>query len=158
MILKFRDSERKAKHSDQIWSLLLNTYSNIGGVKGITQETLPNWDGKWKIIVKAGKVVAGIIYKPQYGKKVKAVFHNGTNSAKKELLELLYDDVYKGNNWAEVGSSLEKVLLSLGVPMIPAQEAIKIFGDDIEIEDDNYHYERMRDGEVIRAILIGELK
>lgn len=149
------------KYVDEVWDLLLNSYKSIGGIKGSgfnSKEEMEKKNFMWKLNIKDGKILAGIIYKNKHStRKGVAVFTNSTKEGKDALTKLLADDFSR--SIMEVSHSLMH-FIEKHFPVLVKKYAIKsefveeILGKEIEIVDD-YHYKRDIHGSIITKMMIG---
>jgi hypothetical protein len=152
--------EQRRPHAGEVWALLTHTYSKYGsGLSGAELENLITTPGIWKVSRKNGKMVAGIIYRDSYGRKVRLVFHDDTREGKSELKSILTADVTHGRSWGEFSGNLERLMINLGGKPIPNTEVERILGQKIlELDPDGYHYTReVSPGVVKQQILIGNV-
>lgn len=160
-VINAMSKEQKEQLIDNVWDLINQTYKAIGrNIEGFSKDNLVNTPGIWKIIKRDNKLVAGILYKDYYGRKIRLVFQDRTAAGKAELKKLLSDDIKFGRSWLEVSGPLEKVLLDLGMKHIPSKNAEKYLKANIKsFHADGIHYDReVRPGEIKTQSLMGITK
>lgn len=158
----FNADKDKEKYKDIVWDLLQKSYAPLGGIKGSGFESPDAMVKKiklWKLYLKNGKIVAGILYKDKNYRKAVAVFTDGSKEGKEALKQMLKDDLSR--SVIEVSHSLKK-FLEKNLPSfvnkykIPCKYAQKLLpNDEIECDKDGYQYYRDIGGEKIKKLMLG---
>jgi len=159
-ILNLFNKEEKEKYKDIIFDLLQKSYAKIGGIKGSGFENPDDMIEKiklWKIYIRNGNILAGLMYKDKNLRKRVAIFTNGTKEGKQALKIMLRDDFER--SVVEVsGPSLK--FIKKNFPdlfekyKISCKEAEKILKEKLNCEDE-YFYIRNINGNKLRKILLG---
>jgi len=161
-IINLFDESDKDKYVDEIWDLLLNSYKDIGGIKGSgfqSKESMKKKIKLWKLGRKNGKIIAGLLYKDKGMRKTVAVFTDGSSEGKTSLESMLKDDFSRSS--IEVSHSLlrfiKKKMPNLARKYaIPSNKVSSIIGKDIEIVSE-YEYIRDINGTLIRKMMLGSI-
>ena len=145
------DKELKEQYLEQVWSILQESYKNIGGLGIFNKPSdLLKPNNMWKMVTRNGKVVAVVIYKRRNGgRKLVAGGSDGTDTGKKDFYSICAEDVKRVDRktWGEVSGALEGILLFKydAVP-IPAYIVEQVLNDmDLtldSISEDCFHYVR----------------
>jgi len=105
--------EEKSKYVDQVWDILQNAYSDIGGVKGngfnSKQDMIDNIPF-WKLIIKDEKVVGVILYKDRGGRKTVALGIDPSSAyAKSEIKKVIGQEIFR--SYSELSKGPLNVLM-----------------------------------------------
>jgi len=161
-IINLFDESDKGIYVDEVWNLLMNSYKDIGGIKGSgfeNKEAMKKKMKLWKLSRKNGKINAGLLYKDKGMRKTVAVFTDGSLEGKKALESMLKDDFSRSS--IEVSHSLLKFIKKKMPSLvrkyaIPSDKVSSIIGKDIEIVSE-YEYIRDINGTLIRKMMIGSI-
>jgi len=154
--------DEKVEFSDEIFDLIDNAYSDIGGnlnykseedVKGKEREANymvidldddEDWDA-----VRVSKNVTN-------GKKLVAMGHDGTTPAKSAVINITSLMLKEPGNYIEVSGKIKDILTFKGVPLITDYETIQklMKGKDIKMNDDGT-YQRNIGGVMHTKTLMG---
>lgn len=108
MVLKFKDylnesyvnligdDERKVQYADQVWDILQQSYSKIGGIKGNgfkSKEDMIKNIPFWKMDVYNGNVTAVVLYKDKNGRKSVASGTDGSNRGGDKIREIIKNEL-----------------------------------------------------------------
>lgn len=135
---KANSDELKDKWGEQVWNVLQQTYSKIGGIKGSGFASLEDMKKKipfWKLTVKNDKVISAVFYKDKNGRKRVAAATDGSAEGKAEYAKVAKAEY--GRSYGEVSrAALNAVIKStpwdLLEPLIlTPQEIEKVTGDKV---------------------------
>ena len=150
------------KYKDEVYELLVNGYTNKGGMLGIgSADQLVAETDHWKVWIRKDKITAAFCYSRKRG-GWKTCYGSClmTDEGMRDLFKMMKDDMEQLGRkvWLEVSDENEHVYIGkLPVPAIPAgvaQMAMRKKKFE-KIDDDGYHYWRRIDGELGRKIMIG---
>lgn len=146
----------KHDYAKQIWSLINNTYADLGLPHTDIQQLLDS-AGLWQVEIIQDKIIAGVLYRPLHGNKLRLIFHNGTSEGKSAVKTLVKNKIVANNGyWGEFSDPLESVIIKMGGKMIPNTDAENILNQKIDkLDNDGYHYYRFAGGQLRRKVLIG---
>lgn len=153
-------TDEKEKLSTEVWDLLQQAYSKIGGFgTAESPEELIQNSGLWKAVKRNGKITAVNIYRDQNGRKSIASGTDGTPQGKKDYFMLKSDDIKHKRAWAEVSGAPEAILRRLGAKPIPAKFAPLLTKKPIlQYSTDGIHYTRLIAGHAHEKAMYGIIK
>lgn len=133
-------SEKREKHRNDIHALLKNSYSSIGGYKGLGSGSdaesgaIHNDISKSmiKAVRKSGKLVAAKLYKDKYGRKGIASGHDGTDVGKTAVKKMMSDDIAHQRSWSELSGAPEAISRKMGSPEIPVEKMRTLLGKKLK--------------------------
>ena len=155
------DLEKK-QYAKDIFNLISNSYSNIGGHPNYSSPTdvyNSEGDSNYKVIdidgdddIDAVKVTKT----KKEGEKSVAMVHNGTSEAKRAVITLTALMLRKPGNYIEVSGKLKDILIAKNVPIIEDEETIKkiLKGKEITFNSDGT-YNRNINGKIFTKTLMG---
>lgn len=144
-VVNLVDRQQKSKYAGQVWELLQQAYSSIGGFGSASDvDQLIDDSGMWKLVTRDGKITAVNIYKDKHGRKTIAIATDGTPQGKSDYRMLNSEDVRTGRAWAEVSGAPEHIMAKAGAKPVPSKYAQFLTKKDIlSYNQDGYHYTRM---------------
>lgn len=163
------DEETKRKYANEVFELLQNAYSKIGGIKGSgfsSPEDMIQNIPFWKLFIYKGKVIACMMYKDKGGRKMVAIgsIRDKTNplydKSKEIVFTMMKDDVKTFRSYGEISGNVLKKYKSL-IPnffeefCVPAETVSKYFTDIIPTG--KYTYKRKIGNEYIEKVMYGKL-
>ena len=177
--LNIFNEEDKKKYLDDVWDILQKSYSSLGGIKGRGFEnkemfliSLPFW----KLAKKNGKVVAVIIYRDKFGRKIVAVGTDGTEDGKAGLLKIFNEELLLNRSYFEISGPFLKFLSNnMGKDFIAShafslEEVKKVLNDEsiLPVDQDDEHvkmfplfkqyfYQREIGGHLHTKIMLGRV-
>lgn len=158
------DHADKEKYVDQVWDMLQAAYAKVGGIHGNgfgSKEDMIRMIPFWKLAVRGDKVTALAMYKMKDGRKRVAIATDGTASGKKDLMDILKNDLTSGRSYGEVsGPSLAFISKNFGESelkkyFVPVDVVKRVLWDDEIRAVDNFMYERKIGGEWHEKVMIG---
>lgn len=145
------DNPDKEKHKNEVYQLLQNAYSKIGGIHGSgfsnpddMVKNIPFWKLSHSTDENGNKVLRAVsLYKDKNGRKSVAVATDGTQTGKEHLSRIMTSDIVRGTMYSEKsGPSLS--FLKRNLPKdhlqkyaIPYEHVSKISGEEIQRPPDN---------------------
>ena len=165
--LNLHTEKDKLKYVDDVFPLVLASYSRCGGYKSmecgqelrdelINQASKPNF---WKLCKRGNEITAAVFYKQTpYGLKSILSAQNGTQAGKTDLFKIKTDEIVQGRAYAEVSGKMEHVMMKFGANRLKNSVADKILPYKIIPDEDGYHYFRIINGAKQRKILVGKLR
>ena len=160
-ILNLHDRKSQMSVADEVWDMLQLSYAKLPGGFA-TADSIDDLLAKsslWKVVTRAGRPTAAIIYKDQYGRKLIASCTNGTSQGKKDFMMLRDADHHFQRSWAEVSGAIEHLMKKIGAKPIPAKFAhILTHKEILEYNDDGFHYTRLIGGEPHEKVIYGSVK
>lgn len=157
------DHDDKMKYVDEVWDMLEQSYSKIGGTHSSKDEILE--DGMmWKLVRRNGKIDAAIIYKQKLGRKAILAGCDGTPQGKQDLFSIIREDAKMEDRhaWVEVSGAPEYLYKKYGHVPIPnevAEEILAKMGKKIDqLNPDGYHYTRKIGGDSYEKLMMGTLQ
>lgn len=170
---KEASSDRVKNYGPKIYSMLVDGYSSIGGMKGCNSyDDFVRDSDFWKICTVNGEIEAVCIYKFSYGgRKLSYVSakkdRDGHISkiAKEALIKIMYEDInspgpqgkMSREMWAEVSGAIEHMYMKYAKANIIPPDIVKELmpNKKIEVCDDNQHYTRNIGDTEVRKLCIG---
>lgn len=174
--LFYADISERERYAEDVFELLQDSYSYIGGIKGSGFESAEDMIERiplWKLVRLNDKIVAAALYKDKEGRKRVAVASDGTPEAKKKLAEIVKDDMEQTRSYGEIsGGSIgfsKRQVDNFEQFVITPEEVAKIINneeirypvskDDPEVikhpELADYFYQRNIGGEWKTKIMTG---
>jgi hypothetical protein len=156
--------EDKNKYKNIVWELLQLSYADLeGGYKGANSvEELIEKTSSWKLVKRSNRIVCGVLYKSKYGKKLVALFSDGTNAGKIELKKIIEDEIALKRSWIECSGKVELIYNRRGGVPIPntiAKEILESMNKEIvSLSDDGFHYKRFIGGKLFEKIMFGNVQ
>ena len=169
----FLDNE-KAMYADEVWDILVSSYSSIGGLKGAgfeSKQAMINNIPFWKLVKKNGNIVAVAMYKDKNGRKRVAIGSDGTELGKLALQEIIKADFARA--YVELsGKSLSFMIKTVGIEFVKSyiktvEEVQQLSKDPVFDPTDTflmnkfptlvpYMYDRhLANGEAVTKIMVG---
>ena len=170
------DLSERERYAEDVFELLQDSYSYIGGIKGSGFESAQDMIELiplWKLVRLNDEIVAAALYKDIEGRKRVEIASDGTPEAKKRLAEIVKDDMKQSRAYGEIsGSSVgfsKRQVSDFVQFVITPEEASKIINneeirypvskDDPEVikhpELADYFYQRNIGGEWKTKIMTG---
>lgn len=151
------DEDSKKKYADQVWEILQQSYSKVGGFHSAASvEELIAKTGMWKLTVRNGHVYAVSLYKDHLGRKSIASGTDGSDIGKSDYNRIKREDLSLQRAWAEVSGAPEALLKRAKAQPIPNTFAASLTGKEIlELNPDGYHYTRLISGHPHEKIIYG---
>lgn len=157
------DSDKRIEYADEVFNMLVNSYKNIGGLKGKgfnSPSEMIKEIQMWKLSFVQGELVAVVMYKDRAGRKLVALGSNNSPTGKNKLKEIL--KVEFSRSYAEISGPLLKFMertlpTELKRWTISTDKVEKILNKKIKIIDD-FYYTRTINNETIKKVLIGTVK
>jgi hypothetical protein len=156
--------EDKKKYAQQVYDILVKSYSKAGGLAGSGFKSVDDMIANipmWKVFRRGDEVKAAMMYKDKAGRKRVAIATDGTPEGKGMLKKMLQDEYKSGRSFGEVSDrslSLIKSLYSekdfknLVIPVSIVKEKLK--GKEIQ-DVDGYSYKRKIGGEWHEKMMVG---
>jgi hypothetical protein len=149
----------RVNHLNRVWEILQNSYKNVnGGLLFKNKEDLLNNTNEWKLIFYNGHIIAVMVFKSKFGKKIVAL---GRDSNYGELsIRALALSLEKtlAIAWMEVSEKAEEFVFkycNAHSYMIHRSLAYLLIAKAIEPLEDGYHYVRKISGIKKAKIIIG---
>lgn len=174
----FKPNE-KEKYKEEVFTMLQNAYSKIGGMKGSgfnSPDDMVKNIPFWKLSIKNGVILAGVMYKDKEGRKRVASFTNNTEEGKHKLADIMKNDLNRA--FMEVSESslgfIRKIvsdeeLIKYAVKPEKAKALLKETDEDFKFDvpkDDahivkapklkDYFYQRKIGGSFKTKIMLGK--
>lgn len=159
---EYLTDEEKEKYSQEIFDLINNAYSDIGGN--------PNYQSPSNVAGSEGDanyLVIDLDDDPEFdavivdkskssGTKAAAMGHDGSKPAKSTSVNFVAIMLKRPGHYIEVSGKLKDILIAKGVPVVTDEETIRIAlkGKDIEMNDDGT-YNRNLGGEMHTKTMMG---
>lgn len=127
----------KAKHADEVWSLVSNAYKDKGGLIGSgfhSKEDMINNVPFWKLHKKEGKIRAVHLYRDKVGRKTVAAASDSTPEGKVGLSKMMKDEFRLKRAYSEVSGralSFLKHHVDIGSSVIHPNTVRDISGKNI---------------------------
>ena len=153
----------REQYRNQIHDILRNSYSSIGGYRGLgsgsekESEAIHNdiSDNQIKATKRGDKITAVNLYKPQFGRKSIASGTDGSKEGKADWLKTKSEDNTQQRSWGEVSGPVEKIQNNLGYPVVPSSSAKELLGKNVEPISGSQHYVRDIGGQPHKKIMMG---
>lgn len=158
-------AEQKQKLSPQVWELLQNAYSPIGGLKGSgfksEQDMIDNIP-MWKVATRNGIVKMVIMYKDRNGRKLIAMGTDGSPEGKSILTNALRSEFSR--SYAElsgpalrfVQNKMPELVDQYAIPSAKVVEIAAMNGKTVT-PIDQYLYTREIGGHAAEKMMIGTI-
>lgn len=162
------DVDKRHQYAEQVYQILQNAYSAIGGLKGggfSSPEDMVETIPFWKIFRRGDQIKAVMMYKDTNGRKRVAMATDGSAEGKKAITRMLQDEYAQKRSYAEIsGPSLKfhRRLLGddgLDAITIPTDKAVEV----LDLQPDEYRkvsdteYQRQFKGEWITKRMVGSI-
>ena len=152
------DLVQKAYFIDQVWEVLLESYSNIGGgLLFVDKYALIHETSEWKITLSANNVASILIFKAKNGRKIVAMgINRRVNRARNLLITSLRQSLQYA--WMEVSEMAETFVMKYcdGYKyLIHNSKASVLLGKKVKPAHDGYHYLRVVGDITKEKIIIG---
>lgn len=143
----------------EIQPLVELSYRDIGGFLGTMDELVAD-NTIWKLVKRSGKVVAGIIYKVQLGRKGVCGFTDGSAIGKDGLRMIVKEDSRLNRAWIEVSDGMERFYArNSGAQPLPrpvVEAVLASVGKHADSwHEDGVHYDRVIQGETHTKCMYG---
>lgn len=155
--------DKRKEYADVVYSILLKSYANIGGMYGCNSvEDLLSDTDLWKLVRKNNEIVAVVCYsRKRGGRKLVYCGQNGTDIGKNALYKILEEDIkiLDRNAWEEVSGAMEHILLKKGAVPLPAKYVEKLMPDKeiLSYDNDGIHYTRLIGNIKVTKCLFGNI-
>jgi hypothetical protein len=167
-------ANEKEDYAEQVYALLIKSYSSIGGLKGngfTSAEDMIENIPFWKVKTLKGEVIAAALYKDKSGRKMVAICSDGSHEGKKAVLDMMTNDLKRA--YTELSSSALKFLIKkLGINevekyLIPLEKVKELVGEIHDVPEDDkevkrfpelkdYFYQRNLGGHLSTKIAFGK--
>jgi hypothetical protein len=107
----FNDDQKKFDIADDVWNILVKSYSKIGGLKGAGFKDKADMVKNipfWKLGKKDGKIILVIMYKDKGGRKLVAIGTDGSPESK-QLLQNVFTKEFE-RSYFEISGPLLRFL------------------------------------------------
>lgn len=161
------DKDIKERYINQVWNILQNSYKELGGLFGFSDEKdLLKSNNIWKLVRRNENIITAVaIYKTRMGgRKLVAGGSDGTAQGKHDFYTICYEDVKMVDRkaWAEVSGALEGIYLfkygGVPLPIEVAEPIINKMGQKVlKVSADKFHYNRIIGNEPMEKIMFGNV-
>lgn len=158
--LTLQGGQRK-DYAKQVYDMVVSTYTKIGVPIKAPSDLMKYQIWRLYLDPSTGSfpiALAFVVYKQTpFGLKLGLGGSNGSPEGKAIVIQQTQKMFFEQGVYGEVSHALEKIALSAGAPKVPAQVAAMILGDDIQIDEDGFHYTRKISGlpQPVRKIMLG---
>lgn len=171
------DKSGREKYVDEVWNILQASYAAIGGIHGkgfSSKEEMIEELEFWKLVKKSNKLVAVAIYKDKGGRKLVAIGGDGSDEAKKWILDILKNDLLLLRSYSEISGPLLSFLKkNVGTDLLksfvksvadvkkilPNDEILEVDRNDPELKKHpelaDFFYQRDIGGDLHTKIMLG---
>ena len=111
--LNLTDESDKMKYATQVFDIIQQSYSKIGGIHGSgfsSPEDMVKNIPWWKLFKKDDRIIACCLYKNKNGRKLVAVASDGTPLGKDVAKRMLRDDIEFGRAYGEISDAVLRYL------------------------------------------------
>lgn len=103
-----KDIFLKKKYASEVYAIIQNSYSTLGGIKGTgfaSPEDMINTIPFWKIVKRGDEITAVVMYKSKSGRKRVAGGTNGTSQGKLDYKMISREELKTSRSWGEVSGA-----------------------------------------------------
>ena len=157
------DKKETEEYAGDIFDLINTAYASIGGnlnYNSARDVTGAEGDADYEVIdIDDDPEIDAVIIskKKESGKKLSAIGHDNTSSAKSKTINKQTDMLKTPGNFVEVSGRIKDILIAKGVPVVTDRDTIKKVMKDkaVNIQDDG-SYTRYISGKETKKILLGK--